>query len=107
MFNFQESDASIFHTVPMPNVPTPDECVDFYECVEGCLLKIESGKLDVPELITYNFKRRLYDKPYTVIDVNPFVVRKSNYTSFQVRPVNPREHFLLDKITNRFPLKYW
>lgn len=75
----------------MPDVPKPDKLMDFFEYCEQKLAEIEAGKLKVPRVAKENFERRLFDKPYSVLDI---------------KPVDLDAHFFLKSYKN-VPMYYW
>jgi hypothetical protein len=77
--------------VPIPDVPKPNQLVDFFEYCEDRLAEIKAGKLKVSKFVEENLKRRLFDKPYAVLDV---------------RCVDPEKNFILKSHKNE-PLYYW
>lgn len=53
----------------MPTVKQPDECIDYYEFCEQQLADVAAGKVELSKFAEANMRRRLHDKPYSVIDV--------------------------------------
>ncbi|KAI6176051.1 Acyl-coenzyme A thioesterase 8 [Aphelenchoides bicaudatus] len=90
--NFSKpSETSIYHTVKMPEVPKPEDVMDFFEYCEKALAEHEAGKVKLHKMLEENLRHRLYYKPYSVLDV---------------RPVDPQFHFVMEPYSN-VPLRYW
>ena len=93
----------------MPNVKTPEDCQDFFEYCEKRLADADAGNIKISTFVKANMQRRLYDKPYSVLDASfhNFVHFLLSNITFKIRPLDPERHFLLKSFTNSEPLRYW